>query len=58
MCAALQLAFDVADATHLFLELLLGMPIRFEDEVPRLAQIVELAQLVGHTGQRTGYGFA
>src|SRR5712691_8111217 len=56
--ASFQLAFDGADATHLFLELLLDMPIRFEDEVPGLAQIVELAQLVRYIGQGTGYGFA
>jgi hypothetical protein len=52
------LAFDGADAADLFLELLLDMPIRFKDEVPGLAQIVELAQLVRHTGQGTDYGFA
>src|SRR5947209_848145 len=43
--AALQLAFDRADAAYLLLEFLFGMPIGFKDEVPSLAQVVELAHL-------------
>src|SRR5262249_55033190 len=42
--ASSQLAFDGADAANLLLELVLGTPIRFEDEVPRLAQVVELVE--------------
>lgn len=51
-----QLAFEGPHAPHLLLELLLGMAIGFVDRLGRFAQIVKLAQLVGHARQRRADG--
>jgi hypothetical protein len=51
-----QLAFEGPHAAHLLLELLLGMAIGFVDRLGRFAQIVKLAQLVGHARQRGANG--
>src|SRR5215218_1646340 len=50
----LHTTFDPADAAHLLLELLLGMPVRLEDGMSRLAQEMELAQLVRYARQHLG----
>jgi hypothetical protein len=46
--------FDPADAAHLLLELFLGMPVGLEDRMRRLAQEMELAQLMRHARQDLG----
>ena len=49
----LHRTLDPADTASMFLQRLLGVPVGFEDRPRRLAQKVELAQLVGNAGQRT-----
>ena len=44
-------ALEGPHPAHLLLEAHLGVAIRLEDRLGRLAQVVELAQLVGHVGQ-------
>ena len=44
----LQGAFERADAAHLFLQFLLGMPIGLGDRLGRFPQVVKVAQLMGH----------
>jgi len=50
----LDRSFDRAHAAHLLLEFLLGVPVGLEDGPRGLAQVVELAELVRHTGQDGG----
>jgi len=50
--AALDRALDRPHAADPLLELLLGVAVGLEDRQARLAQVVELAQLVRHAGQR------
>ena len=52
--APFQGALDRADAAHLFLQLLLGVAVGLVNGLGRLAQIVEVAQLVRHVGQGRG----
>jgi hypothetical protein len=40
-----------AHAARMLLELLLGVAIRLEDRLGRLAQVMELAQLMRHAGE-------
>ena len=49
--APLDRALDRADAADLLLELLLGVAVGLEDRQGRLAQVVEVAELVRHVGQ-------
>ena len=46
-----QRPFKWAHTAHLFLQLLLGVPIGLEDRLGRFAQVVKLAELVWNTGK-------
>jgi hypothetical protein len=50
--SAFQSALDRSDPAHLLLQLLLGVPVGLEDRLGRLAQVMEVAQLVSGIGQR------
>ena len=50
---ALDRALDLADATHPFLEFLLGMPVRVGNLGRRLTEVMKLAELVRHARQGT-----
>src|SRR5438067_7501850 len=47
---ALDLPLDGSDPTDPLLQLLLGVAIRLQDRLGRLAQVVELAELMRNTG--------
>ncbi len=47
---ALQRPLDGAHAPHVLFQLCLGVAVRLVDRLGRLAQIMELAELVGHSG--------
>src|SRR5258706_737447 len=49
---AFQGALDGTPAAHALLELFLGVPVCLNDRAGRLAQVVELTELVGHAWQR------
>ena len=51
-------ALDRADPPHLFLELLLGVPVRLVNRLGRFSEIMKLAELVGHPGQGRFHGVA
>jgi hypothetical protein len=48
----LQSAFDGPNPAHGFLQLLLGLAVEFVDGQACLTQVMELAELVRHLGQR------
>jgi len=52
--ASLHGTFQGAHATDMFFEDLLGMPVSLIDRLGRLAQVMKVAQLVGHLGQGLG----
>ena len=54
----LRLAFDIPHPAHRLLEFLLGVPIRLINRAGGLAPVVELAQLVRHTGKHLGHRLA
>ncbi len=56
--ATFELPLDRPDAADLFLEQDLGVAVGLVDRPRRLAEVVELAELVGHAGQRLGDGLA
>lgn len=51
-------ALDGPDAAHFLLQAHLGVAVRLEDRLGRLAQIMKLAQLVRHTGEDGRHGRA
>jgi hypothetical protein len=53
--APLQRTLQRAHAPHLFLQLLLGVPVRLSYRLGRFAQIVNLAELVRDTGKHGCY---
>jgi hypothetical protein len=52
IAARLQLPLQRPHAPHLFLELLLGVAVGFVDRLRGFPQIVEVAELMRHAGQR------
>jgi hypothetical protein len=56
--APLKGAFDGAHPAHFLLEQHFGVAVRLKDRLGGLPQVMELAQLVGHLGQRGPHGVA
>lgn len=52
IAARFQLPLQRPHAAHLFLELLLGVAVGFVDRLRGFPQIVEVAELMRHAGQR------
>jgi hypothetical protein len=53
---ALQCPFDGTRAPHMLFHLRLGVAVCLVDRLGRLAQVMELAELVGHAGPHAGDG--